>query len=150
MQITLEQTCGACPEQYDATDETGRQVGYLRLRHGTFRVECPDVGGTQVYHANPMGDGIFRDDERSFYLTEAKLAIEKFYRLENARPKYVVAYISFFDNVLKQEVIYGASKTAVMREYLKLDANDLAEVDTEEKIYDYANGCDSCINAIEI
>lgn len=64
--------------------------------------------------------------------------------------KYVVAYISFFDNVIKQEVITGASKVAVMREYLQLDRLELDEVDTEEKIYEYAHNGDSSIAAIEI
>ena len=81
MQIKLEQTCGACPEQYDATDETGRQVGYLRLRHGCFTVECPDVCGTLVYSTMPEGDGIFKESERDTFLLEAVLAIEKFYTI---------------------------------------------------------------------
>ena len=64
--------------------------------------------------------------------------------------KYVVAYISFFDNVIKQEIIIGASKVAVMRDYLQLDQLEIDEVDTEEKIYEYANNGDSAISAIEI
>jgi hypothetical protein len=61
--IRLEQTCIACPEQYDAFVD-GRQVGYLRLRHGHFRVHYPDVGGEIVYQSHPSGDGMFGDDER--------------------------------------------------------------------------------------
>ena len=64
--------------------------------------------------------------------------------------KFVVAYLSFFDNELKQVIIEGASKVAVMREYLQLDQFDLVEFDTEEKIYSYACNTDSCIDAIEI
>jgi hypothetical protein len=73
-EIRLELTCGACPEQYDAFigDEL---VGYLRLRHGNFTVECPDCGGKLVYRANPKGDGLFDDDEREEYLSAAKQAI---------------------------------------------------------------------------
>lgn len=42
--IILKQTCFAYPEQYDAIDGiTGERVGYLRLRHGHFTVEVPDV-----------------------------------------------------------------------------------------------------------
>ena len=44
--IELVKTCGACPEQYDAYFE-GYQVGYLRLRHGTFRVDYGFVVVTQ-------------------------------------------------------------------------------------------------------
>lgn len=78
-EINLVITCGACPEQYDAFDAGGNQVGYLRLRHGAFSVECPDVGGEFVYQAYPNGDGMFTEDERDFYLEAAKEAIVKYY-----------------------------------------------------------------------
>lgn len=73
-EITLTETCGACPEQYDAF-VGARKVGYLRLRHGFFSVECPDVDGEMVYQAHPKGDGIFESDEREFHLEMAKKAI---------------------------------------------------------------------------
>ena len=72
--IDLIETCSACPEQYDAK-LNGGTVGYLRLRHGKFTVECPDVGGTLVYQASPEGDGVFELEERQYYLTKAKFAI---------------------------------------------------------------------------
>lgn len=78
--LRLELTCGACPEQYDVFDGTGKQVGYLRLRHGYFRVDVPDCGGETVYEALPKGDGIFDDDERYHYLTEAIVAIKNWKR----------------------------------------------------------------------
>jgi hypothetical protein len=72
--IKLVETCGACPEQYDAF--IGKeQVGYLRLRHGYFRVDYPSSGGEVIYEAEPKGDGMFKSDEREFYLNEAKNAI---------------------------------------------------------------------------
>lgn len=70
-------TCVACPEQYDVFDSKGTQVGYLRLRHGSFTVSCPDYNGELVYQAYPKGDGIFEDDERIEHLTQAILAIQK-------------------------------------------------------------------------
>jgi hypothetical protein len=73
-EIRLERTCHACPEQYDAFLGE-RQVGYLRLRHGRFRVDCPDVEGATVYEAHPKGDGFFDADEREHYLSEARRAI---------------------------------------------------------------------------
>lgn len=73
-EIILVETCGGCPEQYDAFLD-GKQVGYLRLRHGQFRVDFPDCGGKTIYSASPNGDGIFDDDEREFYLNKAKDAI---------------------------------------------------------------------------
>lgn len=75
--IILAQTCGACPEQYDAF-VGDKKVAYLRLRHGYFYVQCPDVGeGEVVYSAEPHGDGIFEHDEREEYLAKAKKAINR-------------------------------------------------------------------------
>ena len=79
----LIRTSFACPEQYDVfNNETGAQVGYLRLRHGYFRADCPAVGGDTVYEADPAGDGIFDDDERMPHLQAAVAAIEQWW--ENA------------------------------------------------------------------
>lgn len=72
--IELVQTCGACPEQYDAFID-GELVGYLRLRHGYFTVQYPNVSGELVYSAEPKGDGIFEYEEREGYLAAARLAI---------------------------------------------------------------------------
>jgi hypothetical protein len=74
--IDLILTCDACPEQYEAYLGE-KQVGYLRLRHGKFRVDFPDVGGETIYEAYPEGDGNFSNEERDFYLEEALKAIEK-------------------------------------------------------------------------
>lgn len=80
--IVLKLTCGACPEQYDAFDEvTGKQVGYLRLRHGHFRVDYLKCGGETIYEACPQGDGCFDEDEREYYLKFAVHAIER--RIKN-------------------------------------------------------------------
>lgn len=78
MTIKLVQTCGACPEQYDAFI-AGELVGYLRLRHGTFYVECPVTGGEEVYRARTNGDGCFDCDERDYHLSAAALAIKNWY-----------------------------------------------------------------------
>lgn len=77
--IVLKLTCGACPEQYDAYDDANGMVmvGYLRLRHGAFRVDFPDCGGETIFEACPRGDGEFYDDERDHYLKLAVDAIEK-------------------------------------------------------------------------
>ena len=74
--LRLERTSFACPEQYDVFDENDNQVGYLRLRHGNFRVDYPNCGGKVIYDAYPNGDGIFEEDEREHYLDMAKLAIQ--------------------------------------------------------------------------
>lgn len=83
--IILTMTCGACPEQYDA--HVGDEyVGYLRLRHGWFTVTCPDFPGKDVYVARPDGDGVFMEDERSKYLSVAKIAICNFHNGTSAGP----------------------------------------------------------------
>lgn len=68
--LEIIMTCGACPEQYDILKD-GKQVAYYRLRHGEFRVDSPDCGDETIYVAFPNGDGIFDDDERLVYLSNA-------------------------------------------------------------------------------
>ena len=75
MRIKLVRTSVAVPEQYDAFDDSGEQVGYLRLRHGRFRVDFPSDGGRTILEAGPKGDGIFDDDECDVYLQQACDAI---------------------------------------------------------------------------
>lgn len=82
-ELTLEQTCSACPEQYDLLVKGGECVAYLRLRHGYFTVECPDVGGELVYEAQPDGDGCFMPYEREEYLNAAIQAIMNHYGWED-------------------------------------------------------------------
>ncbi len=72
--LEIKMTCGACPEQYEIF-RNGEQVAYYRLRHGEFRVDFPDCGGETIYHAEPNGDGIFDDNERLKYLSEAMKAV---------------------------------------------------------------------------
>ena len=71
----LQLTCSACPEQYDVLMR-GENVGHLRLRHGRFRVEYPDIPGETIFEAYPNGDGIFEDNERLVFLTKALRAIQ--------------------------------------------------------------------------
>lgn len=73
--IILVETCGACPEQYDAY-YNGKEVGYLRLRYGYFSVRCPSSSGDIVYEAHPRGDGIFELDERDFISIRLKKQLQ--------------------------------------------------------------------------
>lgn len=77
MQITLQQTCYACPEAYDAY-YGDTHIGYLRLRHGCFTVDfgTGDISNI-VYTAYPKGDGVFCSDERDYYLDVAKDVLRK-------------------------------------------------------------------------
>ena len=81
--MKLVKTCDACPEQYDAINENDEQIGYLRLRHGSFTVSCPNALDTLVYKTiNVKGDGEFFDDEREMFLKEAVQAIQRYYKQE--------------------------------------------------------------------
>lgn len=73
--IKLIQTCGACPEQYDAHYQW-EKIWYLRLRHWYFYVEFYD---TVVYRAYPKWDWMFEDDEREYYLNKAKKHLRNAY-----------------------------------------------------------------------
>ncbi len=86
--IKLVKLCSACPEDYDAFDGDER-VGYLRLRHGYFGVECPDCPGEKVYEAEPKGDGEFEPDERDYYLRAAVDAIQRWRRLTSSEHRVV-------------------------------------------------------------
>lgn len=77
--MKFEQTCGACPEQYDVFDN-GRKVGYVRLRHGHLYAAVPDVGGDIVYsHDFPdVWQGHFETEaERKYHLTLIEAAIRR-------------------------------------------------------------------------
>jgi len=63
-------TSMACPEQYDVFHGE-RKVGYLRLRHGRFRADCPDAHQETVYSSNTKGDGGFADEERDEHIGKA-------------------------------------------------------------------------------
>ena len=75
--LKLVCTSVACPEQYDVFDSEGKQVGYLRLRHGHFRADYPDCGGETVYRSDTKGDGVFDDEERMVELKRAAEAIKR-------------------------------------------------------------------------
>jgi len=92
--IRLEQTCYACPEQYDAYDPDGRKVAYLRLRHGYFTVDMPYVRGTTIYSAEPSGDGMFTPDERDDYLREARERIATHLAAADGRPSVMALTIA--------------------------------------------------------
>ena len=53
-------TSYAFPEQYDVLDADGERVAYVRLRHGTLRVDMPDCGERTVYSI------IFADEDGAY------------------------------------------------------------------------------------
>lgn len=79
-QITLVMTGGGCPEQYDALigDEI---IGYLRLRHGSFRAEYLGYPEPKIVcTAEPDGDGSFQEEERTRHLNRACRALIQEYQ----------------------------------------------------------------------
>ena len=78
MRFELEQTCAACPEQYDVY-RGARQVGYIRLRNGYFYLSYQDMYGETIYE-HTFEDrlkGCFdSDEERDTYLKKSLEALK--------------------------------------------------------------------------
>lgn len=102
MSLKFVKTCSACPEQYDVFDSDGNEVGYVRLRHGFFRVASADRDETFFSRSFPLSckspdlqpeeseylewgydldaDGIFEGEaQREVYLAIAKRVITEAY-----------------------------------------------------------------------
>lgn len=80
--LRFHNTCQSTPEQYDIFDDTGQQVGYIRLRYGNLTAACPDIGGTIVYR-RVIGDGEWTgefptDEQRQHHLKRIAKTIRKF------------------------------------------------------------------------
>ena len=79
--LLFRMTCQAFPEQYNVINGRGRQVGYLRLRHGRFYVACPDVEGDIILEHEFAGEeykGQFDgNDERGMWLVRSARAINQ-------------------------------------------------------------------------
>lgn len=71
-------TCTSFPEQYDAF-RGDEKVGYVRLRGGQFRVDCPGCGHETVYKREPMAHyGEFNTEPaREFWLNVAAKRINR-------------------------------------------------------------------------
>ena len=73
----LNQTCFACPQQFDVFDNEGTQVGYIRVRHGMIKVHCPDYGGDIVYYSSIKGDGVLIEQEELDQLYKCVAEIQR-------------------------------------------------------------------------
>lgn len=78
--LRFEQTCFACPEQYNVFDENNKQVGYVRLRWGNLYCDYPHHNGETIYE-HSFNDGylgIFESEEdREHHLTNIAKEINK-------------------------------------------------------------------------
>ena len=80
--LTFVMTCSALPEQYDVFSPKYKgkksSVGYVRLRWGKMRVDCPECGDKTVF-SHEFGNqwkGCFSSpEEREEFLTKAAEAI---------------------------------------------------------------------------
>ena len=78
--LRFDQTCGACPEQYDVYDDD-RLVGYARLRHGHLRGEYLDSDGVwkpiyQWTFSEPHKGLFTSQEEREVHLADIALQIQ--------------------------------------------------------------------------
>lgn len=65
--------------------------------------------------------------------------------------KYCIAYISFFDNVLKQTVVAEVSKYRALYTYMyNIGYRGIDHLTTIEELVNYAWDCDTMVNVIEI
>lgn len=77
-------TCSRCPEQYEVF-HGNRQVGYVRLRHGSLRLDFPDHGGKTLFQENyGYNDcGMFMSEQdRSDYLDKFAIIIKRKIKME--------------------------------------------------------------------
>jgi len=73
--VELRQVSRAMPESYELFRD-GREIGYLRLRHGHFKVYHISQPTNPVYSTGTIGDGSFQDQfERETELRAAAVAV---------------------------------------------------------------------------
>ncbi len=80
---TLVETSPSAPEQYEVYIDD-KEIGFLRLRHGTFRAEYRSK--TVYEKKDPAQDDHFFDIARERYLTEAIFAIHLCYTAKELPP----------------------------------------------------------------
>lgn len=91
MDYRLIETCGACPEAYDIY--IGNEYkGYMRLRHGYFRVQR-ECDGETTYEAHPNGDGLFEWEEREKYIRKGLKSLGFHKSFEDKSINYTVGYV---------------------------------------------------------
>lgn len=84
--LHFELISDAHPEQYDVTDGRGKPAGYVRLRHGQFRVDYPLCRVETLLSAQVESDGAFETQtERDKWLNAAADAIKERRRLDRSR-----------------------------------------------------------------
>lgn len=110
--IKLVKTCDAYPEQYNAF-YGGKQVGYLRVRHGVFQVFYPDANSEEViFETQTIKDGEFDDNERVYCLEDAKKAIIAKIKISTT-PNLLTDWKEIFDENNK----YKSAAHSVSEEY---------------------------------
>ena len=136
--LDFEQTCGACPEQYDVFDSEGQTVGYVRLRWGNLTCEYPDSGGKLIYsHGFSHGLGMFKNDtERDNYLRLIATKINQMIE-NNKQCGFAMCCCDFDDGVFGS---WTANETYKIENHdvdagvwhIRTDNNDIGTIDDEE------------------
>jgi len=70
--------CPGFPESYEIFKDN-KNIGYLRLRWGKFKIIIPDYRGIIIDELYPKGHGEFHDNERRYYLKESLKKINWYY-----------------------------------------------------------------------
>lgn len=67
-------------------------------------------------------------------------------------PKYCVAYINFYDNIMTQEIVKAKTELDALRTSLEINGYDSSDekFSSIEEVKQFAFDCDSMVSAIEI
>lgn len=91
VELELKRISNLMPEAYELF-RGGRQIGYIRLRHGWLRAHYPDHTSSEpVYATGTRGDGFFHDDEeRARELRISAVEILRADGVENPDPVFEI------------------------------------------------------------
>lgn len=65
--LEFVRTSVCSPEQY-TVNKDGRQVGYVRVRHGWLTCCYPNSMGDEILESEVLGDGMLEPEERQYFL----------------------------------------------------------------------------------
>ena len=87
--LLFERTCPACPEQYNVYNKGKKQIGYVRLRHGSFNVYFPECSDVYLYneHLENTHGEFNSEEQRKHYLTLAANLLTMKFKLEYTKQR---------------------------------------------------------------
>ena len=100
--ISINQTCSACPSQWDAVLEDGREV-YIRYRWGWLSIRCPGVDGEELL-GKSCGDDLAGSMEYSELKEHAKEVLDLPEECShNAGPLYLIDFKTGTTKIIELE-----------------------------------------------